>query len=270
MKSHFFARPFYYFSIRFLRKIAIFIILGLPLTVVAQIVNIEDRRVRLSDSAHWAGFADATASLLKNDKMLTTVKLGGQIEYKNKRHFAIALTQYSLFKSGNANLQNEGFQHLRYNFDLKKQLILENFYQIKYNQRTNLKLRTLLGLGLRHKIWKTEVSRGYFGAAYMFEYDYYETQDQRFRDHRLSTYMSMSFLLSASGKSRLSFTAYFQPLFTHFGNHRLATDAGLIFQISKHFALRSNLNLSYDNDPRLNPVVPNLVYAFTNGLRYDF
>jgi hypothetical protein len=135
----------------------------------AQIVNIEDSRVRMADSVHWLGFVDLGGNVNKNVQYVYAARAALQVEYKNKRHFFLSISQYNLLKTEGKNILNDGMQHLRYNFALKPVLNLEVFSQIQYNERISLRQRELLGAGLRYRIWKLRAGRAYVGAAYMYE-----------------------------------------------------------------------------------------------------
>jgi hypothetical protein len=246
----------------------IFITFFFATTVFSQVVNIEDRRVRVGDSLQWLGKADLGFNLTQNTQQYLTASAAVQVEFKEKKHFALSLTAYNFAKSSNQNILNDGFQHLRYNYDVTDKTVWEVYGQGQYNERIRLLLRTLAGTGFRFKIVRKGATRFYLGASYMYEHTEFKDTTVPFFNHRLSIYASFSRKIGASG--RFSSTTYFQPILTNPRNMRWASDNALVFPITKKCAFRANLNLTYDTDPRLPPSVPDLIYAWTNGIRLDF
>ena len=61
----------------------------------AQIINIEDKRVRLGDSIAFKGHFDVGFNIVKNDKKLITVAGITQCEYVNHRHVVLGLSGYN-------------------------------------------------------------------------------------------------------------------------------------------------------------------------------
>jgi Protein of unknown function, DUF481 len=236
----------------------------------SQIVNIEDKRIRLGDSITFKGFVDLGFNVFKNDKTLMTAKATGQIEkLAFKKHFFLFIGGYNFAKAEGQNFLNDGFLHLRYNYWIQRSLVLEIFTQAQYNERTNILFRGLVGSGLRFKFKSAEKNRFYLGLAYMFEQNQYNRDlipDQN--NHRLSSYFSYN--LSLTNNSRFIHTTYFQPLLNNFSNNRVSSDATLLFNFTKHLVFRASFNTSYDNDARLPESIPDLIYTWTNGLRWDF
>jgi hypothetical protein len=239
-----------------------------PTPVFSQVVNIEDRRVRVGDSLRWLGKADLGFNLIQNTQQYLTASAALQVEFKEKKHFVLSLTAYNFAKSSNQNILNDGFQHLRYNYDITDKIVWEAFGQGQYNERIRLRLRTLAGTGLRFKILRQRATRLYLGTSYMYERTEFKDTTVPFSNHRLSIYAAFSSKIGNSG--RFASTTYFQPILTNPHNMRWASDNALVFPITKKFAFRANLNLTYDTDPRLPDSVPDLIYVWTNGIRFDF
>ena len=96
----------------------------------SQIVNIEDKRLRLGDSITLKGFVDLGFNVFKNDKMLVTARATAQLEkLAFKKHFFLLIGGYNFAKAEGQSFLNDGFLHLRYNFELKENLVLEAFTQ---------------------------------------------------------------------------------------------------------------------------------------------
>ncbi len=241
----------------------------ISLNLNAQIINIEDKRVALGDSVAFKGFGDVGVSLYRNDKQLTTAKANVQLEYVNRRHFLLLLSGYNLIHTeGSPNVLNDGFSHLRYNFDMRKGLVFEAFSQMQYNERTLIRFRGLIGTGIRLKIHNGKKQRYYVGLSYLLEQNQFKGRTELTLDHRLSSYLSYN--IAFGNKSRFVHTTYVQPRLDNWQNIRVSSEASLLFFISKHLTFRSTFNTAYDSDPRLPPSVPDWIYTLTNGLRFEF
>jgi hypothetical protein len=234
----------------------------------AQIINIEDKRVRLNDSIAIKGYADVALSAVKNDKKLVTVSANTQLEYLNQKHLFLLIGGYNLVKAGSNNFLNDGYGHFRYNYELSKNVTWEAFTQGQYNERTRSRFRALVGTGARFRFHFTEKNRFYLGTALMFEHNQFSDITPRQYDVRLSNYLS--FTVAISDKIKLNNTTYFQPVLTDLGNFRVSSQGNVLFQITKKLVFKVSGNLILDKDVRLPPSVPDLIYAWTNGLRWEF
>lgn len=248
--------------------VVIFFSLFLKTTLLAQVVNIEDRRIRLGDSLHWLGKADLGFNLIQNTQQYLTASAAVQMEYKQKRHFILSLTAYNLAKTTNQNILNDGFQHLRYNYEVTSKIVWEAYTQGQYNERVRLRLRLLAGTGFRFRIMRESHTRFYLGMSYFYEKTQFRDSTTALFNHRLNFYGAFSQKIGATG--RFASTTYFQPIIGDFGNMRWASDNTLLLPLSKKLAFRINFNLTYDTDPRLPAAFPDLIYAWTNGIRLDF
>ena len=102
----------------------------------------------------------------------------------------------------------------------------------------------------------------------MFEHNQFSDATPRQYDVRLSNYLSFS--VAISDKIKLNSTNYFQPVLTDLSNFRVSSQVNALFQISKKLHFKVSGNLVWDRDVRLPPSVPDLIYAWTNGLRWEF
>jgi Protein of unknown function, DUF481 len=252
---------------KILSLIFIYFILNLA-QLKAQIINIEDKRVRLGDSITLKGFMDLGLNFYKNDKHLTSARAVVQVEKLIKKHFLLFLGGYNFVKGEGQSFLNDGFIHLRYNTDLSDKWVFEGFTQAQYNERTRMLFRGLVGTGVRYKIRLAKTQRIYLGLAYMFENDQFKDAIPRQNDSRISSYLSYNVQLSHN--SKLVHTTYFQPILTDFGNYRLSSEAAVLLNITKRLIFKLTANISNDNDPRLPKEVPNFTYTWVNGLRWDF
>jgi hypothetical protein len=233
-----------------------------------QIINVEDKRVRLNDSIALKGYVDMAVNVVKNDKKLVTVSANSQLEYVKMKHLFLLIGGYNLVKAGSNTFLNDGYGHFRYNYDVSKNVTWEAFTQGQYNERTRSRFRALVGTGARFRFRFTEKNRFYLGTALMFEHNQFSDITPRQYDMRLSNYLS--FTVNISDKIKLNNTTYFQPVLTDIGNFRVSSQGNALFQITKKLVFKVSGNLISDRDERLPPSVPDFIYAWTNGLRWEF
>jgi Protein of unknown function, DUF481 len=234
----------------------------------SQIINIEDKRVKLGDSVATKGYIDVGFNLVQNDKKLITAAGNSLLEHVHFKHLFLLISGYNFVKTGDKKLLNDGFGHLRYNYLLGKNTVLEVYTQAQYNERTRSRFRGLMGTGLRHTVNLTKKQRFYVGLSYMYEHNEFNDITPNQYDHRISSYVS--FNINLNEKIRLVSTSYCQPLLTKSSALRFSSQGSFIAYITKRFIYRSTMSLTFDNDTRLPPSVPDFVYTWMNGVRWEF
>lgn len=253
----------------FIKVITFSIFLFLGKSLSAQIVNIEDKRVFITDTTGWFGQVDLSFNLVKNAKLVTTMKGGARIDFVTGKHSAFSLTNYSFVKAGGEQFVNQGFQHFRYNYQLSKRSIGEFFTQVQYNERIRIRLRALFGTGLRFQFLEQKNKNAYAGLAYMYEYEDIADTTIIHRKHRMSSYLSFNF--KTNSKISLSNTSYFQPVINDFSNFRLTTATSLLLQITERLFVKSSFSLTYDSQlSKEVSDIPETIYSFLNGLTWQF
>ena len=236
----------------------------------AQIVNIEDRRSALQDTTGWFGYLGIGANFVKNTKSVTTILGDLRVEYLKGKSKILLLTNYNLIRANKQRFIDNGFQHFRYNRQIKPRLEYEFFTQAQFNNQIRLRLRTLAGTGLRFQILKTKNEKMYFGISYMYEYDEIKIIPDVisfFQDHRMSSYISFS-VRPFSDNFSIANTTYYQPVLTHFSDVRLSSQTSLKFTISKRLTFNSTFSIT--NDTRVPEGVPATYYSLKNGIRFSF
>ena len=232
----------------------------------AQIVNIEDRRGAQVDTNGWFALVELGVNLVKNTNEVVTILGKTQLEYRKNRHYFLNVLNYNLVKAQGNDFVNNGYAHLRYNYELNKRLTYEAFTQAQNNEKINLQFRGLLGRGLRYHLIKYKTQGVFWGMAYMFEYNEETDPLMIFRDHRLSNYLSGNFAFTDN--VILSGTTYYQPVLDDFADWRLSSKLSLLLKISSKLRFTSNFSITYDS--RVPENTPHTIYSLKNGLRWNF
>jgi hypothetical protein len=240
---------------------------GFNYSINAQIVNIESKRFK-TDTTGWEGSLNTRFNLEKNIQRIFSIGLGAHLQYKSKntKNLYLFLTDFNFLRAKDEKFLNGGFAHLRYNYKVNKWLRMEAFFQTQYNRIIKLKHRELLGFGPRFKLSKFEDLRCYVGTLYMFEYEELVDNITIEKNHRLSSYVSLS--MFPRDNVSISTTTYFQPKINDFSDFRISTDNKLGIGITSNFKLNILFHLGYDALPPVG--IPKLTYAFQNGFEMEF
>lgn len=248
---------------RYIISLILCLVLGyLP----AQIVNIEDRRSNQADSIALYELLELGVDWRKDKREILNINVGAQVEFQHQNRSFISLTKFNYSRIDGENYVNSGFQHLRYNQKWNKWLTYEAYGQVQYNEQLYLKLRALLGTGVRMAI----ISRGnqhiYTGVSYMYEYNEETVGEQVHQDNRLSSYLAFSVWPIPTIK--IASTTYYQPLLSDFSDFRLTTQTKAIFDVSTRMKLTTTFSLQYDSRAPVEKV--KLVHRLRGGIRYEF
>lgn len=240
----------------------------LPMMINAQIVNIEDKRKQL-DSLGWSGQVDLSGSINKNTSLVTTLRGSLRLDRLAPRGNILFLADYQLTQVSGNNALNAGFGHLRYGYVINDGWRWESFVQVQYNEKLRLNLRFLTGSGIRRRLYKKEGRRAYIGLLYMYEYDELAGIDITYRDHRLSSYLTLS--ANPLPNLRLASTTYYQPRLPDFKDTRLSSVLSVQLTITDRIRFTTRYSLTHDARVSKDlPDVPNTTYSWVNGLRWTF
>lgn len=262
------------------RLFLLFVLLACATSLSAQIVNIEQRRIKTDTTGLFGGLHFGFAGS-KTTKSILAFNGGTYLELKPariknrsyNRDLWLFLTDFNLISGDNEKFSNTGFGHLRFSRKLGhdycsigKVVRWEAFVQIQYNDLTKIGTRALAGTGPRIKLTDSELSKFYLGVAYMYEYQELIDPAVYLREHRMSTYFSFT-LLPEEDVTFIS-TTYFQPLLNDFANYRLSNETTLFLDITEKFNFSFSFNYNFNSAPPSE--VPGSTYYFRNRLAYTF
>jgi hypothetical protein len=237
--------------------------------LLGQIVNIEDRRLDY-DSSGWFGQLDLGGNYTRNSNEVLSINGGIRLDRvaKNDDQW-LFIIDYRVVRANGNNFLNAGFSHFRYGKPINDWIQWETFSQVQYDQKIQLSLRWLLGSGPRIKLVEGEEGAVFFGLLYMYEYDELSNIALTFRDHRLSSYLSLAWKVSPNFS--VNNITYYQPRLTQFNQTRLSSSTNLVVGLTKKLKFTTRFNMTYD--ARINdvfPEVPELTFNWVNGLRLGF
>lgn len=232
----------------------------------AQIVNIEEYRIR-TDSAGWAGSADASVYLSKNRDFVLSLLTNAQLQHKRPKTLWLLIADLNTVKANNQEaFVNAGFLHFRFNYKISEKWAWEAFSQGQFNGPLGVEWKVLTGTGPRFKAVDTKKFRVYLASLYMQETERNIGAEDNIYFNRMSNYVS--FTWEPAKQSRISNTTYFQPVLNDFSDYRIASNWSVKAFLSKYVYLELEYNLYFDTAPPVN--TPNTVYILKSGLGVEF
>ena len=249
-----------------LRLLFSLLIIQAPFSSSAQlIVNIESSRIQ-SDTTGWKGDVGTSFSFTKNVQQILNINASAHVQYKTQKDLYLLLANYSLLKGNNQQLTNNMFYHLRYNRKLNDVIRWEVFTHWQQNRVTNIDLRALFGTGPRFKVSGQNKFRLYIGVLAMYEHEKDKDPPVTFNDIRSDNYISATYKPNAVFD--ITTTTFYQPLFRKFSDYRILNQVSFNVKATKHLAISTNWDFSYDSFPAIGAPLVN--YVVSNGFYYTF
>jgi len=252
-----------------IRSTLVISLLLIRLVSIAQIVNIENKRI-YDDTLGWSGAIDASMSQVKNDQLFFNLAFRTRVQYKTKRHYYLILLDEQFSGSSSATYSNSGMAHFRYAYRLQRKNAerkspwkWESFAQVQYNSVLDLQFRGLTGTGLRWKFTDKDWGKMFLGSSVFIEHEVIRSSADEYSDLRWSNYLS--WYLNVSKKISFTGATYIQPNTERFKDYRFMGQYALLFSVFKRLDLRAEFNGFYDSAPV--PGVNNWVYSSVFGIR---
>lgn len=239
-------------------------------SIRAQIVNIESQRIH-TDSTGWAGSAETSFHMYKNNYVLYDVNATVHLQYKTPKSLYLLLTNLDFISVDYPSMEdqpfeNAGFAHIRYNYKIRDRFVWEAFVQAQYNKPMGLDYRFLAGTGPRFKIAGKDKFRLYVAADYMFEKEQNPGIENPFNNQRMSSYISFTFAPSKS--FTLVHTTYYQPLITDFSDYKISSNTSLKIFLTDAFYFKAEYDILFDTMPPAG--VDGTIYTLNNGIGLQF
>lgn len=236
-------------------------------TLSGQIVNVENLRMA-EDTNAWRFQNNFDLNLFKNTTAVFEIENDMALRYTFNSNRLIFLSSLHFNSTAEQSFAQSGFFHARYVKSVSEWFLLEAFAQFQTDRPLKIQSRQLQGLGPRFRLAKTASFSFYTGHLIMYEYDRELSTEIEHFDWRLSSYFSLDWNIAKSAAVTSVF--YYQPRFDNLSDFRFNWQNQLAFKFSKHWAFTLEANVAYDANPVIDPVIPNLTYKITNGIRVNF
>lgn len=233
-------------------KTLFLMLMGMPLLLGvahAQVINVLPL---LADEAE-DGFSLETAaggSYLTGNIPFLTFRGNLLMRYHEGDHRIISSSAAEFGRGGGDPFLNRQTTHLRYQYELRDELVAEAFGQLTNDRVWRLKLRALGGAGLRFDLVEKEKVGLFAGLGYILEHERLSEKEDvsdsglRRLNHRLGSY----FTLGWKPEESISFqqTMYFQPRFDDPLDLRLLSLSALAVRLTEKLALTVSLQVLYN------------------------
>ena len=235
-------------------------------TSYGQIVNIENQRLGIKKNG-WSGTDDFTFNFTKNTKEIWQIGNILRLNYKQDKHSLLMLSEINFVKAGQSDFVNNGFEHLRYNYELTDsgRFVFEAFRQTQYSKVQNIRIRSLYGTGFRVVVLNQDSAQVSLGVLPMAEFE--DLTDGTNNKHiRLSSYLAFDFQFNKNiGVNSIT---YYQPDIIYWNDFRIANTTSFRFKINSYLSWRVIFNLNYDEFPSQS--IPQGIWSLRNAVRFKF
>jgi len=239
----------------------------LPLQARA-IVNAEDLDLNI-DGNGVAGKMDASLNGSSGNSNKLGAEATGRIIWQHDRHLEMLVGSYSYGKSRSVRNTNKAFVHFRHRYAWSDTWALEGFAQAQQDEFSRLKLRTLVGGGLRwsyqRQHWAFHIGLGSF----------YEQEKLRStannnppatRLWRANSYLALRYKINK--RIRLQNTIYYQPAWKDRADYRLIDDAAVHIALADNLDLKLVVEIAQDSSPPAG--IKRSDISYKTGLSFHF
>lgn len=209
-------------------------------------VNIEDKRME-RESSGFSGSVNLSITLERGNSELTEVVGKPQLIFRAGRSQWLLLNSYSFVETDESSVVNEGFSHLRYNFNISSVVIIEALAQYGFDREQDLDSRLLIGSGLRFVVLEGGNAELALGVTGMYEREELVSTGELIETPRNSDYIAVRF--AANDIVTLSNTVYVQPAFDDIGDIRVLDNLELSAALSTWLEITLSLEYRYDSEP---------------------
>ncbi len=250
-----------------LRKFLLLLLgLSISLLAVSQVVNVESYRKK-TDTVGWAGSAEATLYINKNNDFVLALNTNIELQYKTKKTLWLMLTDLATVRANtDQRFVNGGFQHFRFNYKITDRFVWEAFVQGQFSEPLGIDWRYLAGTGPRFKVYGKETFRLYIAAAYMSEWERTSELTKGMHYNRVSSYLS--FTIAPNDNVHIASTTYYQPRIDAWSDYRIAENLHIKTELTDIIYFICDYTLLFDTHPPKGIV--NTVYTLESGFGIAF
>lgn len=197
--------------------------------------------------------------------------LGARAQWYKESGTQFAVFNYEYGESSNIKDTDKTFFHYRNIMYSGDNLAWELFTQLESNEFTRLKLRALLGGGIRWEVLKTPDQKAYIGVGAFRSKEELDsaalvTDAGVTYANRLNTYLV--YKLSITEHSRLVNTLYYQPDISEPSDYRLLEQFGIQMDITENLSFKLSIDMAHDSEsPQL---IENTDTSYNTGFEYNF
>ena len=233
----------------------------------AQILNF-NKGLLQNDSIKWLGKLSVFFTLIDQEVSVANMGYNVDVIRKFNNHSVMAISKLSFAASNNETLLSDGYAHIRGVFNRNNKLGEEVFGQIQYNAIRGMEERSLLGVGLRLKVFDKNKYGVLLGTGIIREWEDWKYNEDITSNALWKSSNYISLFGDVNNHFHFNIISYYQATYSDFFNPRVSLEINLNLNITSKLIFTSNFTMAHDN----NPVIPikNTIYKFKNGIGYRF
>lgn len=216
----------------------------------------------------WSGDVEARFAVASGNTEYLEFAGGTSLQFVSERHRVRGFTKASIRDASGDRIAESLLAHIRHNYRLTPVFSTLVFLQHSSDPFRRIESRTLAGAGTRLDLLRDERWEGSIGISAMYE-------GEAFTDDPTGEYEDEfrgSFFVSAIGSAtetlRLDLSAFYQPLFTDWGDDRLFIASSIRVDVVGELDLLVRFDLQRESRPPLGVEPTDL--SFSTGFVFDF
>lgn len=258
----------------------VLIFLFFSFSAFSQILNIEKARLdslekgrayRINFETKF-NFYNRSASAEEQARFMTLTNELNAV-FAPSKHAYIAIGKLAYTENNSSSILNNGYFHVRTNFNYKKRWSQEAYGQIQYDNFRGLTDRYLLGAAIRWRALKSNKLTLAIGSGPMYENEIWRKPTEEGVENvtfiKLSTYLIIRWDISPN--VYFNTTLYHQVGYDNSidaARNRLSSNTNFNFKISKFLTFTTNIAMAYEDKPII--PITKFIYGVENGLTLTF
>ena len=249
--------------------IFLFLFFSTSCFVFAQILNAEKYRLDKDTANVLIGNISFGLNHKSQRTNVFTLYTKANAAYLSKKHSYMLLNNLSIIKVQNADPNNNGYAHLRFNFFRKNSISLEQFNQIQFDAGRGMELRRLTGASVRIRVLSKPKSTLAFNQGLMYENEsWMDSSNEIVRKNYVKSTSHISYRQKVANRINLFLISYYQARPALFFKPRLISDFQVQYSFTKRLAFSLQFESTYDAKPVID--IQNHIYAIKNKVNIIF
>jgi hypothetical protein len=214
----------------------------------------------------WSGTLEAAVTLSRGNSEYLATDFAAELQLVRGRHRVRALAGTQRRTADGNEIAQQRIAHLRHNYQVRSWLASLVFAQFQENPFQRLEYRTLVGVGVRFDVYRSERLRAALGVSAMGEWE--DVQNDAHGTRRTTRGSYFVSVVGNAGRAEIDLSAFYQPREANFGDARAFAAGDISVDIGAGLALRSGVDLTHDSRPPEG--VEETDVRVTSGLAFSF
>ena len=216
----------------------------------------------------WDGDIEARFAVASGNTEYLEFAGGASLQFTTDRHRVRGLTSASVRRASGEKISESVLFHLRHNYRLTPAFSTLLFLQRSSDPFRRIDSRTLAGAGTRIDIVREVAWEGSIGLSAMYEGETFTDDPSGERENQFRGSYFVSAVGNVTETLRLDLSAFYQPLFSDWGDNRLFIASSIRVDVVGELDLVVRFNLQRESRPRVGVEPTDL--RLSTGFVFDF